>query len=91
MVARSGAQTCPCFSSGSPIVVQPKKVHVDSDAGYLPIRQFDNRIGRADRFINSLEDPRAHLRGAGRAEAGAVPRRRTRVTRRDIVRKPTAA
>ena len=43
-----------------PIVVEAKDVQVSSDAGILPIRQFDDQIGYTDRFIaclNDLRDP----------------------------------
>ena len=43
-----------------PIVVEAKDVQVSSDAGILPVRQFDDQIGYTDRFIaclNDLRDP----------------------------------
>ncbi len=43
-----------------PIVVETKDVQVSSDAGILPVRQFDDQIGYTDRFIaclNDLRDP----------------------------------
>lgn len=46
------------FFSRLPIVVEAKAVHVSSDAGILPIRQFDGRIGFTERFIACLDDPR---------------------------------
>ena len=49
-----------------PIVVETKDVQVSSDAGILPVRQFDDQIGYTDRFIaclNDLRDPKrvSHL------------------------------
>ena len=41
-----------------PIVVEPKEVDVSSDAGILPLRQFDDQIGFTARFIDCLGDPR---------------------------------
>ena len=35
-----------------PIVVEAKDVQVSSDAGILPVRQFDDQIGYTDRFIS---------------------------------------
>ena len=46
------------FFSRLPIVVEPRQVRVGSDAGILPIRQFDDQIGLTDRFIACLNDPR---------------------------------
>jgi len=42
-----------------PIVVEAKDVQVSSDAGILPVRQFDDQIGYTDRFISCLNDLRA--------------------------------
>ena len=47
------------FFSRLPIVVETRDVSVSSDAGILPIRQFDHQIGYTDRFIACLNDPRA--------------------------------
>lgn len=41
-----------------PIVVEAKDVQVSSDAGILPLRQFDGQIGLTRRFIDCLEDVR---------------------------------
>ena len=41
-----------------PIVVESKDVQVSSDAGLLPIRQFDHQIGLTERLIACLDDPR---------------------------------
>lgn len=46
------------FVSAFPVVVEPKAVQVSSDAGILPIRQFDDQIGLTQRLIGCLNDPR---------------------------------
>ena len=42
-----------------PIVVEPSADQLSSDAGLLPLRQFDERIGLTRQFAQALEDPRA--------------------------------
>jgi len=46
------------FFSPLPIVVEAHDAPVSSDAGILPIRQFDDHVGLTDRFIACLDDPR---------------------------------
>jgi hypothetical protein len=46
------------FFSRLPIVIEAHDAPVSSDAGILPIRQFDDHIGLTDRFIACLDDPR---------------------------------
>lgn len=58
MVGQTVAQLCFGFFSRLQIVVEPKEVSVSSDAGILPIRQFDCQLGFTDRFIACLDDPR---------------------------------
>lgn len=58
MVGQAVAQIGFDFFSRLPIVVEPKEVQVSSDAGILPIRQFDGQIGFTDRFIACLDDSR---------------------------------
>jgi hypothetical protein len=41
-----------------PVVVEPSKAQLTSDAGLLPIRQFDERIGLTRQFAQTLDDPR---------------------------------
>src|SRR5579859_2089509 len=41
-----------------PIVVQSSNAPLTSDAGLLPIRQFDERIGFTRQFAAALNDPR---------------------------------
>lgn len=46
------------FFAGKPIVVEPSAGQLTSDAGLLPIRQFDERIGLTEQFAEALDDPR---------------------------------
>jgi hypothetical protein len=46
------------FLPSLPIVVEPQAAPITSDAGMLPIRQFDGQIGFTDRFIACLNDSR---------------------------------
>jgi hypothetical protein len=41
-----------------PVVVEASQTLLSSDAGLLPIRQFDERIGLTQRFTEALNDPR---------------------------------
>ena len=43
---------------GRPIVVGPSHGQLSGDAGLLPVRQFDQRIGLTPAFANALDDPR---------------------------------
>jgi hypothetical protein len=43
---------------GRPIVVEPSHAALSGDAGLLPIRQFDQRIGLTLAFAQALDDPR---------------------------------
>ena len=47
------------FWDDLPIVVEPSSAHLTSDAGLLPLRQFDEQIGLTAQFSQVLEDPRA--------------------------------
>ena len=46
------------LGDGQRIVVEPSPAQLTSDAGLLPIRQFDQRIGLTEQFVRALEDPR---------------------------------
>jgi hypothetical protein len=43
---------------GTPLVIEPSPGQLSSDAGLLPIRQFDQRIGLTRSFADALDDPR---------------------------------
>ena len=44
---------------GTPLVIEPSAGLLSGDAGLLPIRQFDQRIGLTRAFADALDDPRA--------------------------------
>src|SRR5262245_199823 len=43
---------------GMPLIIEPSQGQLSSDAGLLPIRQFDEHIGLTRAFANALDDPR---------------------------------
>ena len=42
----------------TPLVIEPSHGQLTSDAGLLPIREFDQRIGLTQTFAAALDDPR---------------------------------
>ncbi len=58
MILRSAWQTSFDFLGSKPIVVEPVEEHLTSDAGLLPIRQFDEQIWLTAEFAGALRDPR---------------------------------
>ena len=40
-----------------PVVMEPCDAQLSSDAGWLPIRQQDERLGITAQFATALEDP----------------------------------
>jgi hypothetical protein len=60
---------------GTPLVVEPSSGQLSSDAGLLPIRQFDDRIGLTRAFTDALDDPR----DPDLTEHGFLERLRSRV------------
>ena len=42
---------------GIPLVVEPSSGQLSGDAGLLPVRQFDDRIGLTRAFTDALDDP----------------------------------
>ena len=58
MVQQTVEQICFGFFPRLPILVEERDVEVSSDAGILPLRQFDHQIGYTDRFIACLNDAR---------------------------------
>jgi Transposase DDE domain group 1 len=47
------------FFGARPIVIEPSRASLSSDAGLLPIRQFDEQWGFTRAFAAALDDPRA--------------------------------
>lgn len=58
MFIQSAWQATFDFWGKLPIVVEPSKAQLSSDAGLLPIRQFDERIDLTRQFAEALDDPR---------------------------------
>jgi Transposase DDE domain group 1 len=58
MVSHSAWQHTFGLFSKKPIVVEPVDAHLTSDAGLLPIRQFDQLIGLTEAMAGVLEDHR---------------------------------
>jgi Transposase DDE domain group 1 len=46
------------FLGSKPVVVEPVECQLSSDAGLLPIREFDEAIGFTQQFADVLNDPR---------------------------------
>ena len=46
------------FLGSKPIVVEPTAGGLTSDAGLLPLRQFDEAFGLTRQFADALEDSR---------------------------------
>jgi hypothetical protein len=59
MILQSVWQKCFDFLPAKPIFVQPVAAALTSDAGLLPIRQFDEQLGFTAQFVEALEDPRS--------------------------------
>ena len=43
---------------GTPLVIEPSPGQLSSNAGLLPIRQFDERVGLTRAFAEVLDAPR---------------------------------
>ena len=48
------------FWGAKPIRVEPSRAQLTSDAGLLPLRQFDEQIGLTQQFAQALNDPRSY-------------------------------
>lgn len=59
MIVQSVWQKCFDFLPGKSIVVEPVEESLTSDAGLLPIRQFDERLRLTAKFIGALKDGRS--------------------------------
>ena len=46
------------FFKSKPVIVEPVEAQLSSDAGLLPIREFDQRIGFSEQFADALHDLR---------------------------------
>src|SRR3990172_631830 len=55
---QTAERICFDFLPGLPIVVETQATLMSSDAGILPIRQFDDQIAFTERFVAGLHDPR---------------------------------
>src|SRR5262249_33666322 len=55
-IPRDWPQILDFFST--PLVLEPSAGQLSGDAGLLPIRQFDQRIGLTRAFTGALDDPR---------------------------------
>ena len=58
MVSQSDWQHTFGFLGKKPVVVEPVDSQLSSDAGLLPIREFDESVGFTQRFAEVLEDRR---------------------------------
>jgi hypothetical protein len=60
---------------GTPLVIEPSPGQLSGDAGLLPIRQFDERIGLTRAYAEAVDVPRA----TGLTEHSPSERARARV------------
>jgi hypothetical protein len=44
---------------GTPLVIEPSAGQLSGDAGLLPVRRFDGRLGLTRAFTDALDGPRA--------------------------------
>ena len=58
MSIQTAFQKCFSFFAEKPVVVEPTAGMLTSDAGLLPFRELDHRLGHTERFAQALDDPR---------------------------------
>lgn len=58
MSIQTAFQKCFSFFGEKPVVVEPTAGALTSDAGLLPIRELDQRLGHTEQFARALDDPR---------------------------------
>jgi hypothetical protein len=58
MGAQSAFQLTLDFLKSKPVVVEPSAAQISSDAGLLPFRQLDERLGLTRQFVEALTDRR---------------------------------
>ena len=58
MIIQSAWQLSFDFFGSKPVVVEPSAVQFSSDAGLLPFRQLDERLGLSRQFAEALTDRR---------------------------------
>src|SRR3990172_10733980 len=58
MVSQTAFRLTLDFLTSKPVVVEPSANQVSSDAGLLPFRQLDERIGLTRQFAEALSDRR---------------------------------
>ena len=72
-VAAGSSRCLNCF--GAPLVAERSPGQLPNDAGLLPIRQFDQRIGLTRAYAEAVDGPRA----TGLTEQSLPERARARV------------
>jgi hypothetical protein len=58
---------------GTPLVLEPSQGQLSSDAGLLPIRQFDERVRRPRAFAEAVDGPRAPASQSAASPRGPGP------------------
>jgi hypothetical protein len=59
MSIRTAWQATFDFFGELPVQIEPSQAQLTSDAGLLPLREFDEQIGLTQQFAQALDDPRA--------------------------------
>ena len=58
MIIQSAWQVSFAFMGSKPVVIEPRRAALSSDAGLLPIRQLDEQLGLTKQLAEALEDLR---------------------------------